>query len=230
MPWILQLTLFPLAFIKYLANLNFVFPTILLCPLLVWFFLRAAPDGSRLWAITSYFMIVIKSCTNVLVFLPPYRKSRAHDPVITLWKTWCERHVCMSDFISTFTSVSPSACARYREFSTRPMYLWNAPYKPFEEFASHPLYSISGGKLSQWTKKCCRKWALWRKKNEELQVSQSHRIRSGRRLHSFPQVLRIRVGNIQFQTHMRDRCHVWKCMHTEVNTYNKAVALPLQPS
>lgn len=24
--------------------------------------------------------------------------------------------------------------------------------KPFEDFASHPLYSISGGKLSQWTK------------------------------------------------------------------------------
>lgn len=213
------------------------------------------PDGSQLWAVSSYFMLVIKSCSDVSGFFSVYGKSRAYNPVIEeIIKCKWVACACFNAHIFFLTF----ACAR---FSIR-MCMWHWTFnqanvsvehtikkkkKPFEDFASHPLYSISRGKLSQWTKKCCCKWVSWEKKKEEwneelgvrefLRVSQSHWIQSGQRVHSFPQVCSKYQGRecVISNTHAKSLSCVEMhacCTHTELNTYNKVVALPLalQPS
>lgn len=105
--------------------------------------------------------------------------------------------------------------------------------KPFEDFASHPLYSISGGKLSQRTKNVvaneCRGIKKKKKKaaSESVPASQSDWIQSGQR--SFPEECSKIRGMAHFK-HIHKVAPVCERHAYRREQQRRALPLSLQPS
>lgn len=112
------------------------------------------------------------------------------------------------------------------------MYLWNTPEKPFEDFASHPLYSISEGEIKPVNQKIAG--VLREKKNEEwkeelgVQSVTLDPVRTSGALNlcSKYHIRECVISNTHAKPLQCVKLHA-SCTHTEINTYNKVVSLPL---